>query len=394
MVRTAWLRRTASYGVAAIMACFGLTSVVSAQTITNTGPGSHNNITSNQTNNCRIMNNNDLSVYNRNNQYATTGNVTESGNTGVGLTWSGWDALNPTAAQASGQSYASWWSGVVNWIAQRAGGTGWNSNESNLTWTPGSTDWTAYNPSLWQAQGQSFANWYNAVESYLNANSSNWVLSWPATDTGTGSFGATSGNATNNYNANFSININNAARAAAGMNACGQSLFTPPATGGSGGGGSLPSGGSSGVVLGSSFAPASRPTGGGGEGGSGGFVGGSVFIPTSHVSRPALPSSSVPNTSPVISTPTGGGGEGGGAPAPAPAASISNTGPGSSNNITSNQTNNSSVTNCNTVTVSSTSTQVATTGSSNVSDNTTAGGGGSGNATNTGSSGTGVGISN
>lgn len=392
MVRTAWLRRTISYGVTAMMACFGLTNVVSAQTITNTGPGSHNNITSNETNNCRVMNNNDLSIYNRNNQSATTGNVTESGNTGVGLTWSGWDALNLTAAQADGQSYASWWSGVVNWIAQRASGTGWNSSQSNLTWTPGGTDWTAYNPLLWQAQGQSFANWYNAVESYLNSNSSNWVLSWPAADTGTGSFGATSGNATNNYNANFSININNAARAAAGTNSCGQSLFTPPVTSGGSGGGSLPSGGSGGVVLGSSFVPTSRPSGGTGIGG--GFASGSTFIPTSHVNHPALSAPNVPNTIPVVSTPTGGNGGGGGSSTPAPVASISNTGPGSSNNITSNQTNNSSVTNCNTVTVSSTNTQVATTGSSNVSGNTTTGGGGSGSATNIGSDGTGVGISN
>lgn len=385
MVAAGLLRRIAAYGTTAVMAGFGLTGVVSAQTITNTGPGSTNNITSNATNNCSVHNSNNLSVSNHSSQTAVTGDATDSGNTSSGLSWAGWSGLDPNTAQAAGQSYNAWWSGVVNWIAQRASGNGWNSNSTNLSWTPGSASWNAWDPMSWQANGQSFANWYTSVESYLNSNSAAWVLSWPADATGGSSMGgATTGNATNNNSASFSININNAARAMAGTNSCGQSLFTPPPTGGGGG-----SSGGGGAVLGASTFSSRLGGGGGGVGG----YGSAGFFPASYsVHAPAPKVASAPAVTNTPSTPS--------VPVvvppvpPAPENSISNTGPDSSNNITTNQTDNSSVCNNNNVSVSNSSTQTATSGDASVTSNTSSGGAGSGGASNGNGTGGAVGVNN
>lgn len=373
-----------------MMTFFGLTGVVSAQTITNTGPGSTNTISSTYTNNCSVRNSNNVSVSNSNNQSASTGNANESGNTSAGLSWAGWTGMDPAAAQAAGTGYAGWWGGVVNWIGQRASGAGWNSDQSNLSWTPSSTEWASYDPMTWQSSGQSFGNWYNAVESYLNGNSSAWVLGWPADANGAGNFGATSGNAVNNNNANFSININNAARAAAGTDNCGRSNFTPPATGG--GMGSGPAMGAPAVVAASNnYAPKGGSGYGGGYGG-GYYAPSSYSAPAAHVSAPAqVASAPIVNNAP--SAPAGGG-MGSGPSAPAPSSNISNTGPGSTNTISSTYTNNSSVSNCNNVSVSNMNSQSASSGDSNVSGNTSVGGAGSGNAGNNNGTGGAVGVSN
>lgn len=380
MNRTTWLRRATNLIVAATMASFGLTSIASAQTITNTGPDSHNTITSTNTNNCTTTNTNNLSASNYNDQSATSGNATSSDNTNAGLPWTGWNTLDPATAETNGQSYASWQLGVSNWVSQRASGNGWNSNDSNLTWAPSSTNWSSFDPVTWQANGQSFGNWYNSVESYLNSNSSNWLLTWPADATDSGNLGATSGNATNNYNANFSININNAARAAAGTNACGQSNFTPPPTTGGGG---------TGAGLGASFSPIlSSPSYIPGSG-SGGYSPGSSRHYAPMVHAPVVPTSNsvasaVTPPPPALVLP----------PPAAPASTISNTGPGSANTIASTNTDNSAVTNTNTVSVASYSNQSASSGDSTSASNTSTSGGGSGNATNAAGSGTGVDLSN
>ena len=382
MGRTIWIRRISTYVVAAIMTGFGFTGVASAQTITNTGSGSTNTISTTATNNCRVTNNNNVSVSNRNHQYASSGDATDSGNTTSGLSWIGWSALNPAAAQANGTSYNSWMNGITNWVSQRASGDGWNSNQANLSWTPASADWASFDPIVWQANGQSFGNWYNSVEAYLNSNSGNWLLTWPPDATGTGSFGgATTGNATNNNNANFSININNAARAAAGTNSCGQSNFTPPlVTGGMGGGGTV-----LGTSSGNSFT--GKKGGSGSLGlGSFGFSGGSFRPATTHVaSAPIAPHAP---TAPAVVTPVVPPTQ------PASASSISNTGTNSTNTISSNNTNNSTVSNDNTIAICNTSTQSASSGDSSVSGNTSTGTGGSGGASNTNDTGAGVGLTN
>jgi hypothetical protein len=368
------------------MASFGLTTIASAQTITNTGPGSHNRIDSQVRNNCTVTNHNTVSVYNRNYQDAQSGNATVSGNTNAdsSASWDGWDSLDPAAAQADGLSYNAWRNGVTDWMGSHSSGNGWNSNQDNLTWTPSGNDWASYNPEAWQANGQSFGNWWNGAQGYLDSNSSNWLLGWPSSATGDGNFGgATSGNASNNNNSSFAIRINNSARALAGTNKCGQSNFTPPpvsSTPGKGGGPSV-------VKTASSPQGGKGSVGGsgnvGGFGGVGGFTSGaphgvttsSSAHPSSSPSSPSAPGSS--SQPPSNNKPS--------------SASISNTGPGSNNVVSTKQTNNTTVTNTTKVTICNTSSQDAQTGNATVSGNTNAGNGSSGSSGN--GNGTGVGAS-
>jgi len=393
MGRTTWVRRMTTGVTVVTMASFGLTTVASAQTITTTGPGSVNRIDSRVRNNCTVTNHNNVSVHTSNYQGAQTGNATVSDNTTAGASWGGWASLNPSAAQANGTSYAAWRDGVTSWVGNHSSGAGWNSNQDNLTWVPSGNDWNSYDPVIWQANGQSFANWWNGVESYLNANSSNLVLNWPKTATGGGSFGgASSGNATNNNNSSFAIRINNSARALAGTNACGQSNFTPPPT--NGGGGSTGGKGGGPAVVTTASAPQGNKGGKGGvNGGAGGFGGFASATPHGISASAAHPSTSnsSPGSSGSSSQPPSGGQGGGMTP---PGASISNTGPGSKNTVTSQQSNNTTVTNTNNVAVCNTSSQSASSGNATVSGNTNAGSGGSGYSSNGNGTGLGADLTN
>lgn len=376
MGRLTLLRRSPSWVITAVMAGFGFTGMVSAQTITNTGPYSTNTISSTRANNCRLTNTNHVSAYNYNDQSAITGDASATDNTAVALPWTGWNTLDPAVWQQQGQSYTSWWNNVLQWLTQRAGGAGWNTTTTNLTWTPANPGiWDNWNPVMWQQNGQSFANWFSQVQNYLNTNSGQWMLTWPASDTGTSgnaAMGAVSGNAVNSYNATMAINILNGS---GGQNGCG---FTP--SGGQGGGPVVNPGttqsahqtGSSGV-LGSSYS----------RGGSGGYGYYAAATPVSH------PAAAVTTTT----TPTGGG-QGGGTLPSVPAGSINNTGPYSTNTVSSSYTNNSCVKNVNTVSATSFNTQSASSGNTSVSGNTSAIGSGSGTASNVNGSGTGVDIGN
>jgi hypothetical protein len=267
-------------------------------------------------------------------------------------------------------------------MSTHSSGAGWNSNQDNLAWTPAASDWASYDPAIWQANGQSFGNWWNGAQGYLDSNSSNWLLGWPSTATGNGSWGgAISGNASNNNNASFAIRINNSARALAGTNNCGQSNFTPPVSTTPGKGG------------GPSVTTASAPQGGIGSvsssGGAGGSGGASSFGGASpHGGNPgnsSHPSSSSSNSS----SPAPGSSSQPPSNNKSPIASISNTGPESKNTIAAKQTNNTSVTNTTKVTICNTSSQDAQSGNATVSGNTNAGSGGSGASSN--GNGTGVG---
>lgn len=380
MGRLTLLRRSPSWVIIAIMAGFGFTGMASAQTITNTGPFSTNTISSTWVNNCRVTNTNRISAYNSNNQYAETGDASATDNTAAALPWTGWDTLDPAAWQQQGQSYTSWWNGVLQWLTQRTGGTGWNTSTTNLTWAPANPGtWDNWNPAMWQQNGQSFANWFSQVQNYLNTNSGQWMLTWPGNATGTSGntvMGAVSGNAVNNYNATMAINImNGGTSGSGGQNTCG---FTPSS--GSGGGpvvnpGTTPSAhptGSSGV-LGSSYS----------RGGSGGYgyYGGAA----KPLNRPA-----------AVTTPTppAGGGQGGTVAPIAPASNINNTGPYSTNTVSSSYTDNSCVNNVNTVSAISFNTQSTSSGNTSVGGNTSAMGSGSGTASNVTGSDTGVNIDN
>lgn len=385
-MRSTAIRRTSAWVSAFVMASFSYTSVVSAQTISNTGTDSTNSITTNVREDCTVRNNNTVSATNTNSQNATSGDATEAGNTTAGASWSGWSNWNPQTAQHDGLSYASWNSGLTNWIGQHASSNGWNSAENNLSWIPSASNWNNWDPMSWQANGQSFGNWYNAVQSYLDSNSSAWLLSWPPDATGNAIGGAQTGNATNHNSTNFTININNAARAASGTNACGQSNFTPP-SGGMGGGNWTPS--TSAPAVATSYNPTNYGGTGAGSYSSTPHASSNYIAPAATSQQSSAPPTAATSYNPPVipqqpSTPA----------APITGASISNTGTGSTNTITANYTSTTTVTNNNNVTASNWSSQTSSTGDATVYGNTTAGGGGSGAAANGNGTGFDTGISN
>lgn len=69
--------------------CFVFVGTASAATITNTGPGSTNVITNNNTQTVKIVCINDIKVDNKTSQGASSGNATNSGNTNSGNATSG-----------------------------------------------------------------------------------------------------------------------------------------------------------------------------------------------------------------------------------------------------------------------------------------------------------------
>ncbi len=361
------LRRIAAYTTTLTMAAFGFTSMASAQSITNTSPGSTNNITTNVTNNCTVTNTNTVNATSVNNQTATTGDANVGGSSV--LPWSGWDKLAPEAAQQGGEGYAGWWGNVLDWVSARATGQGWSDPENQSGWTPASGEWGQWDPVAWQEQGHSFNDWFAGVQGYVNASSPTWLMTWPQNGGNTLGGDATTGDATNVNNASFTVNIINRAP----VDSCGHSVIpvVPPVNPPSGGG----SGGGSWVSPASYSAPKSGGSGSGGVSGYSSYAAPYYSAPKATYVAPAVvtpPSTpSTPVTPPVPPTP----------PTP-PANTISNTGPGSSNNITSNNTNNSQVTNTNVVSTVSMNQQSASSGDANVSSNTSAGGAGSGGASN------------
>lgn len=409
MVKAAILRHSATWVVAVTTACFGMTGLASAATGSSTGPNSPVRVWSDSFNTCEITNNNDVSYNNVNNQTAVTGSVTAANNTSVGgNVWSGWSALDPASAQANQQSYNSWWSGLMSWLSVRASGTNWTATGSNTTWTPSGSNWQAtwnnWDPMTWQANGQSFTNWYAQIMPYLNSSSANWMLTWPASATGnSGMGGVSSGNATNNYNASMTISINNSAApsvAGGGSNACG---FTAGG-GGMGGGGSTTgpnspvtvsnhnfnrgSVGNNNTVRGSSSNGQFAGSGGVSGFNNTGLGGGHSGNAGNHASTPA--SVGVNN----------GGGQGGGTPSTPPAGgsgggnTASSMGPNSPVYVSSHTSNSFTQTNTNNISFTSSNNQTATTGNTTAVNNTSVGGAGSGSATNNAGSGGAVSVKN
>lgn len=401
MVRNILRRRASAWAVSAIMACFGFTGLASAQIITNTGPDSTNTISSISTTDCKITNNNQLSVSNSNSQWAQSGDATVAGNTTAGLPWTGWNTLDPAVWQQNGQSYSAWQISLNQWLGQRADGAGWNTAAPNLTWTPGNpSSWSSWDPLLWQQNGQSFQNWYAQLNAHLASTAASLLSTWPAGATGNGLNlgGATSGNATNSNSTSFMLTITNGTAASPSMGGgtiCGAyyqpgTPSAPGTPGTSGSPGSIGSVGSAGHVMGASI-------GGGGSG-----YGGGSYYPSSSFGGYNSPAaaytaaaSGVPST-PGTTAMSGAGGSGGGGQTPGTPSSgtISNTGPGSTNTISTNYTSNATVTNNNTVSVTTSNCQSAQSGDATVADNTTTGGGGSGSASNANDSGTGVTVKN
>jgi len=83
------MKRLLKILAAAILGAGLFTGAASAQSISNTGPGSTNTITNSQNCNASVTNNNNVSVSGSNNQNASSGNATNTGNTSGGNSSSG-----------------------------------------------------------------------------------------------------------------------------------------------------------------------------------------------------------------------------------------------------------------------------------------------------------------
>jgi hypothetical protein len=140
----------------AATSCLGMSSIVSADSITLTGPGSTNVISSNS-----------------GSRYGYTGNV--NSNT--------WNSMNPATWQSNGRSFATWWTDMMSQMSQYRTSC-WMSQSyaRDPSWTPSGDNWQAswsnWNPFTWESNGQNFANWRGQVMSYLSQNYGKMMKQW------------------------------------------------------------------------------------------------------------------------------------------------------------------------------------------------------------------------
>lgn len=242
------LHRGTALLVSATTACAAFSGLAAADNFSASGPNSTINSYTNTNTNCRVRNTNTVYFTDYNPQTATTGNVTSSYNTGIGSSWSGWSGLDPALYQSNGQSFDAWWNDVSSWMDSHSNDAGWSATPGDSAWAPSGSDWSSWDPMTWQINGQGFDSWHGQASSYLNSNRMVWMLSWPASATGSGE--VRSGDASNNHSSNVSFNINNGGYASPVIaRACGIAVM--PSNTGSGSGGTVqaPGNGSSTTVL-------------------------------------------------------------------------------------------------------------------------------------------------
>lgn len=309
--------------VATISALFGFTGMAAAQTnsIQNTGAYSKNKITNSQTENCEVINKNNVSVQNNTNQSAKTGNVTAANNTTVGSGWGAWD---PAAWQAQGYTYEQWQSAFNGYMQSVA------------------ANWGSLAPSGAVSSGDASNSSHSAITMNIdNGDTGEACQNNQGGGKGGGSIdttGAGSYNSIHNGNQN-NTDISNMNSVRAGNNT------NQHATSGS--------------VYGTGNT--SWLGGGSGKAGNG--------------------SASSSSTS-IFNNGSSGGGSGGGGSTPSGGnSSISNTGASSKNSISNSTTTNYVSTTSNNVTTTNTVNQQSSSGNVN-SNHNTSGGGGSGGASN------------
>lgn len=143
----------------AATSCLGMSGIVSADSITTTGPGSYN-----------VISNNTRSY-------------------GGYVNSSTWNAMNPSTWQSEGRSFSSWWSNMMSQMSQYRSSCWMNqmNNARNANWTPSGNNWQAswsnWNPYTWESNGQSYTNWHNQMMNYLEQNYGQMMRGWtvPAT---------------------------------------------------------------------------------------------------------------------------------------------------------------------------------------------------------------------
>lgn len=189
--------------------------VVSADSITDTGPGSYNSIVSRVSSNEVMQNTNQVSLTNSNNQSAATGSADASGNTnggyGGGQQQSDWGSWNPTSWQQQGRSFGDWWGSMMSHMAS-CNSSSWTGSGMN-NWMPGGSDWQStwgnWDPMLWQQHGASYGSWYGMMMPYMSNHYATWQQGWNGGSSGANGGSASTGNASNNNVTQAAVTITN-----------------------------------------------------------------------------------------------------------------------------------------------------------------------------------------
>lgn len=186
----------------------GLVGTASAQSaIGMTGPNSTNVISTSSSNTTNLSNLNNVNTSNSNNQSAMSGSVSGGGNTLFAL-GNGWTSWNPMMWEHNGQGFSAWWTGMMAQLGSM-NSLNWGGSGQNNSWTPSSanwqSNWSMWNPMMWQQNGASYSDWYGHFMQYMNSNCGMWQNSWM------GGIGGnlSSGSASNYNNTGNNIEINN-----------------------------------------------------------------------------------------------------------------------------------------------------------------------------------------
>ena len=390
------LQRTAAIVVMAVMSVTGMTGLVSADSISNTGANSRSRISHSMEENCSIRNTNNIRLNNSNRQSADTGDVQSRANTTSGLAVSG-DAINEndtsTAARVDNSG-----AGNICECPETGNGFGMMTRDAAINNT-GANSTNTIEEEVTVDTTITNTNNVNISNTNNQTATTGDVVSTQNTTAGS----AFSGDAVNSNATDVLALIQNGSATVGGNGSCGGSSVTPVGGIGGGTGGGSNVGPSSHAFAARNNDLPSRTFGNSMGNSSGNGRHTNSNSPTRSYSaattqRPAAVTgtnngvgSSTPAPAPTASQPV--------SPAPvrpatAPTATISNTGANSNNTISNDYNSDTSVTNTNNVTVSNTSTQNASSGDVTSTQNTTAGGAESGFAGNGNDTGTAVAVKN
>lgn len=191
----------------------GVSGSAAAASIHFTGPGSHNSIITTQDTSWWKSNNTKVGVNTHLHQTATSGHVSDGGNTWYhsapqsthdndnhapvvvqAAQWQDvphhdyddqrqddWNTYNPDMWRSQGKSFSDWWSGMMHHMADFSS-YNWQGRCDNTSWQPTMSnwqdDWSSWSPLQWQRSGQSYSNWYSQFMRHMNQNYMTWRNNW------------------------------------------------------------------------------------------------------------------------------------------------------------------------------------------------------------------------
>jgi hypothetical protein len=93
------------------------------------------------------------------------------------MNMSSWNMWNPMTYASNGGNFSQWWNSSMTQMNNESAAN-WSGNDSNSNWTPMGSDWQSnwsnWNPVMWENNGSSYSNWYNQMMSYMNSNYGNF----------------------------------------------------------------------------------------------------------------------------------------------------------------------------------------------------------------------------